>query len=81
MTQLNFDIKRHKVNNGLEVLTIHKETQIAALNIGIKIGALYEKMHEKGISHFIEHLLFKGTDTRDDEKLDVYKRQQQLIKH
>ena len=70
MIQLNFDIKRHKLNNGLEVLTIHKDTQIAALNIGIKIGALYEKMHEKGISHFIEHLLFKGTDTRDDEKLN-----------
>ncbi|CAI3245197.1 insulinase family protein [Clostridium neonatale] len=70
MIQLNFDIKRHKLKNGLEVLTIHKDTQIAAINVGIKIGALYEKMNEKGISHFIEHLLFKGTDTRNDEKLN-----------
>ncbi|MBE6070826.1 MAG: insulinase family protein [Clostridium butyricum] len=70
MIQLNFDIKRHKLNNGLEVLTIHKDTQIASINIGVKIGALYEKIQEKGISHFIEHLLFKGTHTRDDEKLN-----------
>ena len=45
MIQLNFDIKRHKLKNGLEVLTIHKDTQIAAINVGIKIGALYEKMN------------------------------------
>lgn len=70
MIQLNFDIKRHKLNNGLEVLTIHKDTQIASINIGVKIGALYENIKEKGISHFIEHLLFKGTDDRDDEKLN-----------
>lgn len=70
MIQLNFDIKRHKLNNGLEVLTIHKDTQIASINIGVKIGALYENIKEKGISHFIEHLLFKGTHARNDEKLN-----------
>lgn len=70
MIQLNFDIKRHKLSNGLEVLTIHKDTQIASINVGIKIGALYENMKEKGVSHFVEHLLFKGTKTRGDEKLN-----------
>ena len=70
MIKLNFDVKRHILRNGLEVITINKNTQIASINIGIKVGALYEKMNEKGISHFIEHALFKGTTKRNDEQLN-----------
>lgn len=70
MIKLNFDVKRHILENGLEVITINKDTQIAAINIGIKVGALYESMEEKGISHFIEHALFKGTTSRNDEQLN-----------
>ncbi len=70
MVQKNFNIKRHKLLNGLEVLTIKKDTSIGAINVGIKIGALYETMEQKGISHFIEHVLFKGTYERNAEKLN-----------
>ena len=54
----------------LEVITIKKDTQIASINIGVKVGALYENLNEKGISHFIEHMLFKGTNIRSNEKLN-----------
>lgn len=70
MVKLNFDVKKHKLKNGLDVITIKRDTQIAAINIGIKVGALYENEDEKGISHFIEHLLFKGTKNRSDEQLN-----------
>ncbi|WP_315082158.1 pitrilysin family protein [uncultured Clostridium sp.] len=70
MIKLNFDIKRHKLKNGLEVITIKKDTQIASINIGIRVGAFNECLEEKGISHFIEHCLFKGTYTRNDEELN-----------
>jgi len=70
MIKLNFDVKRHTLANGLEVITINKDTQIASINIGIKVGALYENMEQKGISHFIEHTLFKGTTSRSDEELN-----------
>ncbi len=70
MIKLNFDIKRHKLKNGLEVITIKKDTQIASINIGVKVGAFNERLEEKGISHFIEHCLFKGTYTRSDEELN-----------
>lgn len=70
MIKLNFDVKRNVLDNGLEVITIKKDTQIAAINIGIRVGALYEDMDEKGISHFIEHTVFKGTKTRSDEELN-----------
>lgn len=70
MFKLNFDVKRHFLENGLEVLTIKKDTKIAAINIGVKVGSLYEDMNEKGIAHFIEHMLFKGTINRDYETLN-----------
>lgn len=70
MIKLNFDIKKHLLPNGLEVLTIKKDTQISSINIGVKVGALYEKVSEKGISHFIEHMLFKGTNKRTFQALN-----------
>ena len=70
MVKINFDVKKHKLDNGLEVITINKDTQISSINIGIKVGALNETLSEKGISHYIEHMLFKGTESRTFQKLN-----------
>ena len=70
MLKLNFDVKRHFLDNGLEVVTVKKDTQIAAVNIGVSVGSLYENMDEKGIAHFIEHMLFKGTKKRNYEEIN-----------
>ena len=70
MLKLNFDVKRHFLDNGLEVVTVKKDTQIAAVNIGVSVGSLYENMDEKGIAHFIEHMLFKGTKNRNYEEIN-----------
>ena len=70
MLKLNFDVKKHYLDNGLEILTIKKDTQIASINLGVKVGAIYESLEEKGISHFIEHMLFKGTNKRNNEELE-----------
>lgn len=47
MVKLNFDVKTHILKNGLEVITIKKNTQISSINIGIKVGALNESLEEK----------------------------------
>lgn len=70
MLKLNFDVKKHYLDNGLEILTIKKDTQIASINLGVKVGSIYEYLEEKGISHFIEHMLFKGTNKRNNEELN-----------
>ena len=70
MLKLYFDVKKHYLDNGLEILTIKKDTQIASINLGVKVGAIYESLEEKGISHFIEHMLFKGTNKRNNEELN-----------
>ncbi len=58
----------HKLDvlkNGLRVATVsmpHMES--VALGIWIKAGGRYENTKNNGISHFLEHMVFKGTTTR-----------------
>lgn len=65
-----FDLKTYILDNGLNLVTIKKDTQLAAIHLGVKIGAIYEKKEEKGIAHFVEHMLFKGTKNRSNEELN-----------
>ena len=41
----------------------------ASVGVWVKAGEVYESENEKGISHFIEHMLFKGTKTRDAKQI------------
>ena len=53
------------LDNGLKVITRtmpHSHSVSIAFLIGT--GSCYEKQEEKGISHFIEHMCFKGTKHR-----------------
>lgn len=52
-----------KLKNGLPVLLIenHKSPVVSA-QMWVKTGSADETRGEEGISHFIEHLVFKGTD-------------------
>jgi len=54
--------KKTTLENGLRVVT-HRmpEMKSAALGIWIKVGGRYETTANKGISHYLEHLLFKGS--------------------
>ncbi|MBE6044529.1 MAG: insulinase family protein [Clostridium thermopalmarium] len=65
-----FDLKTYILDNGLKLVTIKKDTQLAAIHVGVKIGSIYEKKEEKGIAHFVEHMMFKGTKNRDNEELN-----------
>ena len=54
-----------KVSNGIPVIYKEKTDGFStALAVWIKTGSRYEPTSVNGISHFIEHLLFKGTKTR-----------------
>lgn len=51
--------------SGLKVVLISNfSVRSLAIGIFVKAGAEYEKPSESGISHFIEHMVFKGTATR-----------------
>jgi predicted Zn-dependent peptidase len=52
------------LDNGLRVVSYPMPTNSAALGIWVAAGGRYENMRNRGISHFVEHLLFKGTKKR-----------------
>ena len=70
MSKEVFNAKQTELSNGIKLITIKKDSQIAAVHVGINIGSLFEEKKEKGIAHFIEHMLFKGTLSRNNEKLN-----------
>src|SRR5262252_1324570 len=49
--------------NGLRLLVQgHRASNIVAIYLWIGVGVRYDKPDELGYSHFMEHMLFKGTD-------------------
>ena len=64
------EIRRRKLKNGLTILT-EKMPDVRSVCIGIwlKKGSRDEAKRLNGISHFIEHLVFKGTENRSARDL------------
>jgi len=59
---LNYTYKKQELESGLKVVSCRMPSrQSLALGIWLKIGGRYESAFNKGISHFLEHLLFKGS--------------------
>src|SRR5438045_3354332 len=59
------NIRRTTLPNGLTVITEQMQ-HIRSISIGIwvKTGSRHENSESNGISHFVEHMVFKGTSTR-----------------
>lgn len=70
MTDNIFHAQNKILNNGIKIVTIKRETKIASIQCGIKIGSLYEDREQKGISHFVEHMLFRGTEKRKNDRIN-----------
>jgi predicted Zn-dependent peptidase len=57
------------LENGLRLVTAAMpHTRSVAINFFIGTGSRYETEEQGGISHFIEHVCFKGTDKRPTSK-------------
>ena len=50
--------------NGLRVMLVPCEAESVAVGVFVASGSRHETAKTAGISHFIEHMLFKGTPTR-----------------
>ncbi|MFI3228671.1 MAG: pitrilysin family protein [Bacillota bacterium] len=54
------------LDSGLRLaVSSSQNTQGVAIGIYVKVGSSYEIGKEKGISHLIEHMFFKGTEKRN----------------
>jgi predicted Zn-dependent peptidase len=64
------DFRKKEMRNGLVVVSeVMPHLRSASLGIWLKCGSRFETNEQTGISHFIEHLLFKGTKTRSTAEI------------
>jgi len=62
--------RRAFLGNGIEVLLLPDEaSRVATSIVVLRSGAAWESARTCGASHFLEHMLFNGTETRTQEQL------------
>ena len=65
------DFKQHTLSNGLTILAeINDNAHTAAVGFFVKTGARDETPDVMGVSHFLEHMMFKGTAKRSAEDVN-----------
>lgn len=58
------------LDNSVRILTEQRSgTRAVSLGIWVENGSRYEEPRQGGLSHFLEHLLFKGTKTRSAQRI------------
>jgi predicted Zn-dependent peptidase len=63
-------VVREVLDTGLRLVT-ESMPQVRSVTIGVWLtrGSRHESDEQSGIAHFVEHMLFKGTDTRSAEDI------------
>src|SRR6185437_14690104 len=65
------EFREHVLPNGLEVVAeCNDEARSTALGFFVKTGARDETDDVSGVSHFLEHMVFKGTPSRSAEDVN-----------
>ena len=64
------DIHRHALANGLVVITeTMQHVRSVSVGIWVRNGSRREVLSENGLAHFMEHMVFKGTERRSAEDI------------
>jgi len=64
------DIKKHALPNGLVVITeTMPHVRSVSIGVWVRSGSRRETPDENGLAHFIEHMVFKGTEHRSAEAI------------
>tara|TARA_Y100000296_G_scaffold84251_1_gene117076 strand:+ start:1405 stop:2604 length:1200 start_codon:yes stop_codon:yes gene_type:complete len=66
---MKFDFKRKVLKNGMTILFEKRDIPVVSVAFAVRNGGINESENEKGISHFIEHMLYKGTPTRNAKQI------------
>ena len=64
-----FDIEKpdyhvHTLSNGLRIIHEPLRSRVAYCGFAVDAGTRDEREQEQGMAHFVEHLIFKGTQKR-----------------
>jgi len=60
---------RKILKNGMTIIFEKRNLPIVSVVFAVRNGGINEAPSEKGISHFIEHMLYKGTPTRNSRRI------------
>ena len=79
------EVEEFTLPNGMQFLLVPRSDQPNVVSAGwvAKVGSVDERPGITGISHFFEHMMFKGTDTigtRDPKKDAKYRAEQKAIR-
>ena len=62
--------RKQVLDNGLTILTERMpHVRSVALGVWLRRGSRHEKASESGLAHFIEHMVFKGTERRSQAQI------------
>jgi predicted Zn-dependent peptidase len=62
----------HTLPNGLRIVALPMPwRQTVSLSVFVRTGSLHETRAQNGISHVVEHMAFKGTATRDCQRINL----------
>lgn len=61
--------RRKVLGNGMTILFEKRNNPVVSVAFAVRCGGMSESVSEKGISHFIEHMLYKGTPTRNFKRI------------
>lgn len=67
---LTRDVEIYERENGHKIVLAHKEGDMVNISSWVKTGSINEDDHNNGISHFLEHLMFKGTNVHKVGEFD-----------
>jgi len=66
----NLPMTKHTLDNGVRIVVDSvNHVQSAAIGLWCRTGSAHEHENEAGITHLIEHMLFKGTPTRTSKEI------------
>ena len=58
-------VQQHTLANGFRIVSEHMPgLESASIGIWVTAGGRHERPEQNGIAHFLEHMAFKGTETR-----------------
>jgi len=60
---------RKILKNGMTLIFEERDLPIVSVGIAVRYGGVNEPLSERGIAHFIEHMLYKGTKNRTSKQI------------
>ncbi len=62
-------MNKFRLKSGLKIIELKRKSDIATIQVTVNVGSNNETDKIRGISHFIEHVVFEGTKKRTSQEI------------